>query len=108
MFPLNRVFDSRDWFYDWRDHWRANGEDVSDLERDFDRGVIDRIARYKMPHFAFKTAREKLGIDPRHSFHSLRYSAATHLLERGADIEVIRDALGHRSADTTRGYTLAP
>ena len=49
MFPLNRVFDSRDWFYDWRDYWREKGEDVSDLERDFDRGVIDRIARYKMP-----------------------------------------------------------
>jgi hypothetical protein len=48
-FPLNRVFDSRDWFYDWRDHWRAKGRDVSDLERDFDRGVVDRIQRYKMP-----------------------------------------------------------
>ena len=49
MFPLNQVFDSRGWFYDWRDYWRARGEDVSDLERDFDRGVIDKIARYKMP-----------------------------------------------------------
>ena len=49
MFPLNQVFDSRDWFYDWRDYWRERGEDVQDLERDFDRGVIDRIARYKMP-----------------------------------------------------------
>ena len=48
-FPLNQVFDSRNWFYDWRDYWRARGEDVSDLERDFDRGVIDQIARYKMP-----------------------------------------------------------
>ena len=49
MFPLNKVFDSRDWFYDWRDFWKEKGEDVSDLERDFDRGVIDKIARYKMP-----------------------------------------------------------
>ena len=56
---------------------------------------------------AFKKARDKLGIDPRHTFHSLRHSTATHLLERGADIEVIRDALGHRSADTTRGYARA-
>jgi len=48
-FPLNRVFDSRDWFYDWRDYWRARNRDVSDLERAFDRGVVDRIARYKMP-----------------------------------------------------------
>ena len=58
-------------------------------------------------HFAFKKARDKVGIDPRHTFHSLRHSTATDLLERGADIEVIRDALGHRSADTTRGYARA-
>ena len=49
MFPLNRVFDSRDWFYDWRDYWKERDRDVSDLERDFDRGIVDRIARYKMP-----------------------------------------------------------
>ena len=49
MFPLNFVFDSRDWFYAWRDYWKARDRDVSELERDFDRGVVDRIARYKMP-----------------------------------------------------------
>ncbi len=48
-FPLNEVFDSRDWFYGWRDYWRPKGRDVSDLERDFDRGVVDRFVRYKMP-----------------------------------------------------------
>ena len=58
-------------------------------------------------HRAFKKARERVGIAPCHSFHSLRHSAATHLLERGGNIEVIRDALGHRSADTTRGYARA-
>src|SRR5262249_3516888 len=31
-FPLNHVYDSRDWFYGWRDHWRAQGRDFSDLE----------------------------------------------------------------------------
>lgn len=49
MFPLNRVFESKDWFYDWRDYWKLRGEDVTDLERDFDRGVVDKIVRYKMP-----------------------------------------------------------
>ena len=49
MFPLNRVFDSKDWFYGWRDYWKARDRDVYDLERDFDLGVVDRIARYKMP-----------------------------------------------------------
>ena len=49
LFPLNRVYDNRDWFYDWRDYWRHRGRDVQDLERDFYRGVIESIDRYKMP-----------------------------------------------------------
>jgi hypothetical protein len=49
MFPLNRVFDSKDWFYGWRDYWKEKGEDVYQIEKAFDLQVIDRIARYKMP-----------------------------------------------------------
>ena len=49
MFPLNKVFDNRGWFYGWRDYWREKAEDVSDLEREFDQGVIERIVRYEMP-----------------------------------------------------------
>jgi hypothetical protein len=48
-FPLNIVFDCKDWFYGWRDYWRAKGEDVSEMERDLDKGLLDRIQRYKMP-----------------------------------------------------------
>lgn len=58
-------------------------------------------------HHAFEKARERVGIASCHSFHSPRHSAATHLLKRGGNIETIRDALGHRSADTTRGYARA-
>jgi hypothetical protein len=49
LFPLNQVFDSRNWFYDWRDYWKTKGRDVSDLDRDFVRTVVDSIERYKMP-----------------------------------------------------------
>ena len=56
---------------------------------------------------AFKKARDKAGIDSRFSFHCLRHSTATHLHERGANMEAIRDALGHRRADTTREYARA-
>lgn len=51
-FPLNQVFDSRDWFYGWRDYWRAKGRDVYDLDREFVRGVVEKIERYKMPVIA--------------------------------------------------------
>ena len=49
MFPLNQVFDPKEWFYGWRDHWKTKGRDVSELERDFDRAIVDRIQRYKIP-----------------------------------------------------------
>ena len=55
-------------------------------------------------HGAFRKARELAGVSSRHTFHCLRHSAATHLHERGGNMEVIRDMLGHRRADTTREY----
>lgn len=49
MFPLDRSFDSKDWFYGWRDYWKPKDRDVVDLEREFYRQVLERIERYKMP-----------------------------------------------------------
>lgn len=53
----------------------------------------------------FENALLRAGVLQKATFHSLRHSFATHLIENGINLRYVQELLGHRNIRTTQLYT---
>jgi integrase/recombinase XerC len=94
--PAQRALD--DWLRDGRPQLATPGEGSLFV------GVKGARLQPTVVRRIVSAAAQSAGL-PHTSPHDLRHSAATHLLDGGADLRAVQDLLGHASLSSTQIYT---
>ena len=76
-----------------------NKENVLFLSKS--KNKLDRTAVFRIIKKTAKAISLQTDVYP----HTLRHSAATHMLEGGCDLRTVQEFLGHSSVSTTQIYT---
>jgi integrase/recombinase XerD len=94
-----------------RQYWKTHRNQIWIFPAAGRGGIKMPTAKTKKPvprasvQIAFKAALKKSNINKRASVHTLRHSYATHLLEKGVNLRLIQEYLGHNTPTTTSIYT---
>ena len=76
-------------------------KDISYLFISKNRNKLERTSVYRLVKNIAINNNVKNNVHP----HTLRHSAATHMLESGCDLRTLQEFLGHSSVSTTKIYT---
>ena len=106
------IKEGREWFLyhhevfsDWKNKNKGTALQKKEGAEDDAFLLTQHGTRFLQPEYRIRYLQKKAELQKNITLHGLRHSIATHLLQRGMDIEEIAKFLGHSSLASTQIYT---